>query len=347
MSELQELVKKHDSENFLQWLEEFPVQVRESVDLARRQDFGRYEVNKIILGGMGGSGITGDLLTAYTRPELSVPLQVKRHYELPGWVDEQTLFIGVSYSGNTEETLAMFREAHHRGASCLLITSDGQMEEIAREKGYKYINIPAGQPPRASAGYLFIPLLFALESSGFAAVPGEEEIDEAIALLEKQVMEFAPSAADNRAHYLAKKIQDCLPLLYGGQVLTAPLALRFKNQLNENAKMMAIANELPELNHNEIMGWESISDFDDSCGVFMLRDGQEQARVNKRFQISREILEEKVDFVEEIHSRGKGRFARFLTSMLATDYISYYAALLRKEDPSDISSIELLKEKLK
>ncbi len=347
MGRLKKLIKKHDSENFLQWLEEFPIQVRESVDLAHRQEFTGFDVNKVVVGGMGGSGITGDLLAAYAGPELSVPIRVNRHYRLPGWVDEQTLFIGVSYSGNTEETLAMFEDARHRDASCLLITSNGEMENIARQKNYQYINIPAGQPPRASAGYLFIPLLFALDNSGFAVAPSPRAIDEAVGLLEKQVMEFAPSAADNRAFQLAEKIYDRIPLIYGSQDLTAPLALRFKNQLNENAKMLAVANELPELNHNEIMGWEQLEEAGAAGGVLILRDKEEHDRIKKRFKISREILEEKVDFVEEVHALGSSRFARFLTLMLTTDYISYYTALLRGEDPSDISSIERLKKRLK
>ncbi len=341
-----ELVDKYDSENFLTWLEQFPDQVEQAAELGQEVKSLRSNCDSIYIGGMGGSGIAGDLVASFLYDQFKVPVTALRYYDLPAAVDEKSLFVGVSYSGNTEETLALFREAGLRGAKRLAITSGGELGRIAGDSQTGLIEIPAGQPPRASAPYLFLPLIYCLAASGYAESPAPEALEETLVELRQLTSKLAPATGSNPAYALAKKIHDRYNLLYGSQPITAPLALRLKNQLNENAKMLAVANEFPELNHNEIMGWRQLGEVEDKWHAIFLRDPAEHPRVEKRFEITREILAESVGGIDELSGSGESRLSRFLTLMLYTDYVSYYCALLRGEDPSEINSIERLKEKL-
>jgi len=341
------LVDKYDSENFLNWLEKFPEQVDQAVKLGREISPLRTSCDSIFVGGMGGSGIAGDLVASFLYDKLKIPVTALRYYDLPAAVDENSLFIGVSYSGNTEETLALFEEAGLRGAKRLAVTSGGELGQITGEDSQiGLIKIPAGQPPRASAPYLFLPIIYWLAASGFVSSPSAEALEETLKELRQLTSKLAPSADNNTAYRLAKKIHDCYNLIYGSQPLTSILALRLKNQLNENAKMIAVANEFPELNHNEIMGWRQLGEVKDNWRGIFLRDSSEHPRVTKRFEITEKILSESVKGIDELSGRGNSRLSRFLTLMLFTDYVSYYCALLRGEDPSEIKSIERLKDKL-
>ncbi len=342
---IKELISKYDSEDFLKWLKKFPRQVQSGVELGREAPELSSDFTSLVIGGMGGSAITGDLLTQFLYDQLQIPAVTVRGYQLPAWVNENTLFVGVSYSGNTEETLTMFKRAEEAGATCLSVTSNGELENRAVNQA-GVIKIPGGQPPRASAPYLFLPLLFWLANLGLADAPGQAAIEEAVSELKKINGALAPENDDNTALHIARNIHRQINLVYGSHPLTSVLALRLKNQFNENAKMIALANEFPELNHNEIMGWRQLRGDDSEHAAIFLRDDSEHSRVKRRFEITAEILKENVEAIYKINSRGKSRLARFLTLMLYTDYVSYYAALLREEDPSEIQSIERLKERL-
>lgn len=344
--DIRKLIARADEENFLEWLENFPTQVREAVELGRSVSDFSVDVDSLLIGGMGGSAITGDLVAQFLYDRLEIPVRTIRGYRLPASLDENTLFVGISYSGNTEETLSMFSQARRAGASCLAVTSNGELSRQVGADGGRIIEIPAGQPPRASAPYLFVPLLYWLEELGVATAPDSSTVEATLRELEELNEKLKPGGENNPALELAAELEDKINLFYGSQPLTGVLALRLKNQFNENAKMIALANEFPELNHNEIMGWKQLGENPDSYAAVFLRDESESERVQQRFEISREILEENVGEIYEISSRGESRFARFLTLMLYTDYVSYYVAVLRQENPSDIEAIETLKEKL-
>ena len=344
--DLQQLVDKYDREDFLRWLSDFSSQVSSSCSLGKKSALPQGKPSAIVVGGMGGSGISGDLLAAYVSESCSLPVLVVRGYELPAWIDESVLFVAVSYSGNTEETLTLYKEAGNRGCTRLAVTSGGHLGERASEAQDPVIKIPSGQPPRASAPYLFIPLVYVLANLGLNSAPTDSELQETLTVLEDISREMAPENANTLAMKLAEKIYDKTPLVYGSRGITAVLALRLKNQFNENAKMMAFVNEFPELNHNEIMGWKQLENSPEKYIAIFLRDVGEHNRVKKRFEICEDILKNSVSEVVELQSRGEALFCRFLSLMLLTDYVSYYTALLRGVDPSFIDNIESLKKQL-
>ncbi|MFB6355149.1 MAG: bifunctional phosphoglucose/phosphomannose isomerase [bacterium] len=345
--DVQSLIEEHDQSQFLDLLAQFPDQVQNAWEIGQRFEFDPGKINSVLVCGMGGSGISGDLLSQFLFHQSEVPIQSHRFYDLPSWVDERTLVITVSYSGNTEETVSCFREANERSAQCVGLTSNGTIEYLAREQEHDVLVVPPGLPPRCAAGYLFIPLLFVLEQAGVAEVPGEEDYSEACEELLSITKEFSPDSEENRALTIARRIQDSVPIVYGSEEITSVLAHRLKNQLNENAKMFAVSNVIPELHHNEIMGWEFLEESEDNWTTLFLRDAGEHSRIQRRFEITRQLLEPHVERIDEVQGRGESLLARFLSLMLYTDYISYYLAILRGKDPVAIGPIEQLKEKLK
>jgi len=346
MSAIESQINKHDSAQFLDLLDQFPDQIQNSWEIGQRVDLSGETPDSVLVCGMGGSGISGSLLSQFTFDRTSVPIVSNRFYELPHWVDEQSLVILVSYSGNTEETLACYGAARQRGATCVAITSNGELESRAREDGHPVINVPPDLPPRCAASYLFVPLLFVLDQVDLANHPPESAYEEACERCLEVTEEFSPANDDNRALSIARRLQGTIPIVYGSQEITAVLAQRFKNQLNENSKSVAISNEIPELHHNEIMSWDHLGEHPDRYSVVFLRDEGEHERIQKRFRITRDILEGSVSGIDDVQSRGDSRFARYMTLMLYTDYISYYLAILRGRDPVSIGPIEQLKQQL-
>lgn len=346
MSDIEQLIDEHDSAQFLDLLDQFPDQIQNSWEIGGRVQPPDINPDSVLVCGMGGSGISGGLLDQFTVGTSSVPIKSNRFYELPEWVDDSTLVIVVSYSGNTEETLSCYDGAIDRGATCVAITSNGELEMRARDDDQTVINIPPELPPRCAAGYLFVPLIHVLDKLGVADRPTDEAYreacDECLAVTES----FAPDNEDNRALTIARRLKGTIPIIYGSQDTTAVLARRFKNQLNENAKSFAVYNQLPELHHNEIMSWDHLGDDPEQYSVVFLRDQGEHERVQKRFDLTRDILGDHVNRIDEVQSRGESLFARYMSLMLYTDYISYYLAILRGKDPVSIGPIEQLKQAL-
>ncbi|MFP4687909.1 MAG: bifunctional phosphoglucose/phosphomannose isomerase [bacterium] len=345
-TKIEKLVADYDHQNFLRWLEEFPDQVEKACRLGQNINEAPAPPAGLVVGGMGGSGISGDLVASYCRNDAEIPVYTVRDYNLPAWVDSSFLFTAVSYSGNTEETLSLYQQAVERGCGLLVVSGGGQLIDRADEAGHPVIKIPSGQPPRASAPYLFIPLLYLLDKMGCCHGPSENDLGETLKHLGNIVEELAPGKEANFAFELVRKVYDKIPVIYGSAGMTGTLALRLKNQFNENAKMIALANELPELNHNEIMGWQQMAESPENYIALFLRDSGEHERIKKRFSISGEILSSSVAGIETMRSRGDSLFCRMMTLMLISDYTSYYAALLRHKDPSAIENIEALKKKL-
>jgi len=332
MGEILDQIETQDSAQFLDLLDQFPDQIQNAWEIGAR-------VNAPDLN-------PGELLRQYTSDDATVPIVPHRYYNLPQWVGAQSLVILVSYSGNTEETLSCYHEARERSATCVALTSNGELEKSARNDEQTVITIPPDLPPRCAAGYLFIPLLFLLEKIGVSSSPAEKDFREACEESLRITGEFSPEADGNRALEIARRLENHIPIIYGSSPLTGVLARRFKNQLNENAKMFSVYNELPELHHNEIMSWDHLAAEPYRYSVVFLRDAYETERVQKRFQLTREIMADSVARIDEVQGRGDSRFARYFTLMLYTDYISYYLAIIREKDPVAIGPIQQLKQQL-
>jgi len=339
----------YDRSNFIAYLKGFPKQISKSIKLMKdvSVDLDMSGIQHLVLSGMGGSAISGELLLGYAHDELKTPPLLVRDYTIPGFVNRHTLFIASSYSGNTEETLATVRQAVKCKAEIIGISSGGKLEEICNKGDYLHIKIPAGIPPRQALGYLFFPLLILFDKLGLISVK-KEDLDETGHLLQELAERYNPekSLGNNLAHHIAQSIYHAIPIIYTGAPHLYPVPVRWRNQFNENAKAMAFSNVLPELNHNEIMGWEGLSQVNKHFRVILLRDPEESARIKHRINITKEILREKGVLFGEIFAEGNSRLARMFSLVYTGDWASWYWAMLNEKDPLHIHSIDRLKEKL-
>ncbi len=339
----------YDHHNFIRFLNEFPEQLAEARTIYESStinvDFSR--IHNVVFTGMGGSAISGDLVSAYLAPRLTVPAIVNRDYTLPAFVNENTLVVGSSYSGNTEETITALNHALERGAQVLAVSSNGQVAELAEAKGFPLIQIPGGLPPRQALGYLFIPLLLFFDGSPLA--PGNPvNLDELFKLMSELQKRFDPSQSqgNNLAHHIAQTLYHTIPVIYTAVHYLYPVTVRWRNQFNENSKMMAFSNVFPELNHNEIMGWEGPEEVNRLFRVIILRDPNESERNRQRVEITKTIIKDKGIPILEIFAEGQSELARMFSLIYTGDWASYYLAMINEKDPIRIDSIDLLKKKL-
>ena len=223
--------------------------------------------------GMGGSAIAGDLIRCFAQSHSRVPVSVIRNYELPASIDKNSLVVASSFSGNTEETLSGLQEALKRGAKVICITSGGRVEQIAGEHQLTLINIPGGMPPRAALGYSLSVLLVVASTLNIIDI-GEGAWEESFKILDQMIEEFSDLESSHEARVIAEKLKDTLPVIYSATGMLETVNVRWRGQIQENAKKMAYGNVFPELNHNEIMGWQSAEQgsIHEQLGVVVLRD---------------------------------------------------------------------------
>ena len=298
---------------------------------------------QVVVVGMGGSAIGGDLLRTLALPHAAVPVSVVRHYTLPASVGADTIVVVSSYSGNTEETLSALDEALARGAKVACIAAGGQVLARAEAEGLPYVQIPGGLQPRAALGYSLGALLTMAERLELHTIPPSawEEAHERL-LRQREVY----SAEDNEARDLAASLKGLLPFVYSESGLLEAVNLRWRCQFNENSKALAGGNLFPELNHNEIMGWDQPDDLFERIAVIVLRDLQEHPRVQQRIEVTRGLLEPKAARWIEVKSEGEHPFTRVLSLVHLGDWVSLYLAYRRGVDPTPVGLIQQLKQAL-
>lgn len=304
-------------------------------------------VRRAVVCGMGGSAAAGELARGVFR-EGPLPVEVCRSYVLPGGIDQSVLLVFSSYSGNTEETLAAYAQsASYPRAPRLVIASGGELLARAERDGVPAVRVPGQLPPRASLGYSVGALFTALGLSG-AAADVDAQLEEAAAELRAAELRLGAQApaGDNPARQLARRLYGKLPLLYAGAGLPEAVAWRWKAQINENAKAMAFVSVLPELDHNEVVGWESATRAREELFVVALRDAQDHPRVQRRFTVTRDILGDRVRGFETVETRGSSGTARAMGLVQYGDYLSIYLAGEYGVDPVPVESIDRLKQKL-
>jgi glucose/mannose-6-phosphate isomerase len=341
-------IRQIDTSTMYTLLTGFPAQVREAIAIgkAARLSLSVRRVRNIVVCGLGGSAIGGDLLRSYLADELAIPLLVNRHYTLPRFVGPDSLVIISSYSGNTEETNAAHREAMKRRAKILCISSNGVTEHLARKGRAPFISIPGGLPPRTALGYSFFPLLLTLTSLGFARNKAKE-IRETLELLESRAALYAdPGAPDNRALRLAESLQHRLAVCYSSTERFDAVNTRWRGQIAENAKALAFGHVLPEMNHNELVGWKVLGDLMKDIQVFFLRDKDDHPRVGVRMEITAGIIRKYTPHVTEVWSEGTSLLARMFSLISLGDWMSFYLAILHREDPTPVLVIDHLKREL-
>ncbi|MEM2920737.1 MAG: bifunctional phosphoglucose/phosphomannose isomerase [Candidatus Bathyarchaeia archaeon] len=312
-------------------------------DLYKAIDSSR--VRNIACNGMGGSGIGFEFVKAWLSSSLKVPLEVIRDYNIPSYVNSSTLSVSASYSGDTEETISCFVKAREAGAQSVVITSGGKLEEVARTLEVSIIRLPGGLPPRAALPYLLAPISQLLERLGFTEAKVTRMLAEAAPEVAQSLKYNNIEVAEesNEAKKLSKALCSKVPVIYG-HGLTYAVALRFKQQLNENSKMFSHCNQLPELHHNEIEDFED--PFLKNYVVVLLRSRWEESWVSERFQLTAELLQGKVGEVIQFRCDGSTPVSEALSMTALLDLTTVYLALLRRVNPSIVSKIDALKSKL-
>lgn len=337
-----------DPQDMLGWVERFPEQFADAwarADAISLPDSHRGK-GKVVVVGMGGSAIGGDMLAALMAPEASVPVVVVRGYDLPAWVDANTLVIASSYSGNTEETLTTFAEARRRGAAVVALTTDGTLSREAQAGGIPVVIFPGGGQPRAALGYSLILLLGIMEALGYFRVSNEAQAETAQILDEfARAYGVGVPEAENPAKQYARLVYGRIPFVLGAGHLI-PVARRWKTQFNENSKVWAAYDEMPELNHNAIVGTRAPSDLANHILIISLESPADHPRVKVRWDITAEIFRRMGLPHLRLHAPGRHPFTHMLTLTYLGDWISVYLAFLNGRDPSEIDNINYLKAEL-
>ena len=341
-----ERIRAADPEAMLARIKELPQQVRDAWAIARRASLppAYGDVRSVVVAGMGGSAIGGDLAAALVANELRIPMSVHRDYGLPAYVGRDTLVIASSYSGNTEETLSAFEEARKRGAKVIAITTGGRLAELAKGGGYPVITFTYAARPRATLGYSLTLVLGALSRIGLARDLGAD-IETSLAEVARLQERVHEGARTNEAKKLAVALAGKVVFAYGAGVMGV-MARRVKGQWNENAKNWAAFDVLPELDHNAVVGFPEPAIAKQALVVLMLRSSQDTGRHRVRWEVTRELLDQAGIEHHTIELPGSSALSEVLQMTYFTDHVSFYVALLNGADPSPNRSIDFLKDRL-
>jgi len=343
-----EIYRKNDPDGMLERIKELPWQCRQAWQEAMSFDLpvDYAGVDKVIILGMGGSAIGGDLVRSLAQSESKVPVVVHRDYGLPAFVDDRTLVIASSYSGNTEETLSAFEPALKTGAKKLAMTTGGKLAALAEQNSIPVFKIEYKAQPRAALGFSFLPTLGVLQKLGFLS-DKSAEVAETVKVLEAlsaKMDEKAP-VSSNPAKQLAKRLHGRLPVVYGAGIL-AEAAHRWKTQINENGKAWAFYEVFPELNHNATVGYQFPPEVGSLIRVILLRSPSFNERVKLRYDVTCELLERSKIAYEFVDSEGSGLLSQMMSLVMFGDFTSYYLAILHGIDPSPVEVISYLKDRL-
>jgi len=334
-----------DTDNMHQSIYEFSDHLMQAVEIGKSISLkNQYnDIRNIIVAGMGGSAIGGDVAKLLCKNELKVPMVVSRNYTLPGWANENTLVICCSYSGNTEETLAAFEHARDKGAKIVGISTGGNLSEKMTELELDLVTIPSGFQPRAALAFSMVPMLFLLQKMGLIGTETINQLPDAASLIKSIRDRYGKQSDDNPTFTLAQQIYKTIPVIYGETDATGTLAVRFKGQLSENAKMLAYCNELPEMNHNEIVGFKNNQDILNHISVIWLKDKKDHPRTALRRDSTQEIISDLCANHEVLSAEGDSATTRFLHLIHYGDWLSYWCAILHRTDPTPVKNIDRLK----
>lgn len=301
-------------------------------------------LDAVVIAGMGGSAIGGDLAASLMADQLAAPMVVVRDYHLPSWVGERTLLIASSFSGNTEETLAAYVHGARAGAKRVVVSSGGQLTELARSAGDPVVTLPGGGQPRAALGNSLASVLGVLKAAGLIPDPSQAVAD-AVASMRVAVADYAAAAENDPASALAESLQGRIPFIYVPQDLD-PVGRRWKAQLNENSKITAAWDTLPELDHNSVVGYEGPALTRDALHVVFLDGPGTPDRTQRRMQITADLLDDAGIPCTMVRARAGSRLAEAMSLVQIGDLLSVDLALRLGVDPTPVSAIDRLKAAL-
>lgn len=346
-----EKIRAVDPDNMYNRIFDLPEQMNDALEKSQKWQFDLdafSDIKNAVVIGMGGSAIGGDLIRTLYASELMIPFNVVRNYSLPEYVDDESLVIASSYSGNTEETLSAFNDALERKVMIAAISTGGILKDVCEINQVPLLTIPSGMQPRAALGYSFIPILVFLEKICLV----KNVIDD----LGKMISHLSNSRENyiednpiknNQAKQLADKAHGKMVIIYSGPTLTDTVAIRWKSQICENSKNMAFVNHYSEFNHNELVGWaDAVNKHKENLIVFQLRDRDDHPQIIKRMNIVKDIIEEYGIEVIDIQSKGESKLERMFYLIQLGDFVSYYLAVLNNVDPTPVDVITKLKKLL-
>lgn len=348
-ADISRVLPTRDSHDMYSVLCDYPQQAQTGMDIGNSVNLSGIrtaEIRNLVICGMGGSAIGGDVLRVYAEKQARIPISVNRGYHLPGFVDAHTLVIVISYSGGTEESLSAYADARAMKAQCVVITSGGELLDRAETDGVPAAIIPGGLAPRSALGYLFFPLLMIVARLDILDLQ-QSVLAGTVATLESATKEYADYLhAENSAIALAEKLRGRLPVLYAAQVGLESVLTRWRCQIEENAKMLAYSNVFPEMNHNEIVGWEQNPDLLGRIAVVVLHDRDDLPQIRRRIAVTLDLLRPMAAEIVEVYAKEDTLLSRILGLICLGDWVSFYLAIISGVDPYPIEKINRLKEEL-
>jgi glucose/mannose-6-phosphate isomerase len=319
-------------------VQNFTNQLKEAIAIANKAVVSSGEgIENIVITGLGGSGIGGTIISELVANTCKVPIVTNNDYFLPAFVNEKTLVIVSSYSGNTEETLSAMQQAITKKAHIACVTSGGKVLEMAKAGQLDFIEIPGGFPPRSCIGYSLVQLIKILVVKGFAPASLFTDLENAVKLLDEKNIFIKSEALD-----VAKKLANKLTVIYSLGTCEGTV-VRFRQQINENSKMLCWHHRLPEMNHNELVGWTTRNE---NLAVVTFHTSYDYARTKRRYEVCRPIFESYSSSVSDIIAKGESRLEQFLYLINIGDWISCYSADIRQVDPVEVNVIDKLKAEL-
>jgi glucose/mannose-6-phosphate isomerase len=347
---LSDLRRRHDPGDMLGRVVGFPSQMEAAwrigsqfaggLDALRARSYSR-----VVVCGMGGSAIGGDLARSFLGERARVPILGCRDYSLPAGLARDALVIASSYSGNTGETLSAYAAASGVAGAMVVVTSGGELSEHAERDSVPCCTIPPGMPPRSAIGHSLLPMLQILRAAGVAEFD-DDEYTEALAVVRERCEALAPESPRNAAVELAGELHGRTPFVYAAPGLLEGVARRWACQLNENAKTLAHFAFFPELNHNEIVGWEVGEHLMKRAMILSLEDRDDHPMTRRHVEVGLGLMGPNAAVVERLETPRGGRLARMLAMMLLGDFTSVYLAYLNGVDPTPVARIDALKNKL-
>ena len=301
------------------------------------------KIDNILILGMGGSAIGAEICQVLIKDQCKIPIYINRNYNIPNWVNKNTLVIASSYSGNTEETIEAYLKSIQFTSNIIVLSTGGMLSKLANQNKNDLFIIEKNHQPRAAIGYSVMAILFSLIRTGIIDYSIINDLKSIISSLKTYTKNLSKIEDDNEAILMAENLNNTIPIIYGTSLLTEVIALRFKGQIQENAKMIAYHNVIPEMNHNEIEG----ENHNNRLSVIWLLDKNDHIQVQKRIKISKLILEDIGIRNYIIEMEGEIFFERFLKFIILTDWISFYLAIINRNDPSPVHKISKLKSMLK
>jgi len=346
---INKLVSEYDKSRMYEAISGFSDQIKTSLNymenwIPKRQ---YNDIQNILITGMGGSAIGGDFVASLVNQYCSVPIIVNRSYNIPGWVDEHTLVISSSYSGNTEETLSALEFICEKNAQVIAVTTGGKLKKIAKENNFDIIEVIAGLQPRAAIGYSISLNLLLLEKVGLVKNGlFTQLLRNSLPQLTKLTHTYSDYSKDNDSIKNALLTHDKFAVIYAGEGWQANCALRLRGQLAENAKILSSHLNFPEQNHNEIEGWTLNPEILKKTVIIWITDSSDHNQVQKRMSITKELLGKYPSQQYELKVEGKSDVEKALCLIHLIDWISYYSALLNNIDPTPVERITILKNRL-